>query len=90
MDEAQAQEDQAEMRRIAIIFFTVGGTYFFYSWQKARKRKGLIAQQYDYNKTKDLVYVDKEVVRELNLTWNDLEEMASQPEKYALSNHLKR
>ena len=29
-------------------------------------------------------------MREMNLSWQDVEQMAAQPEKYSLSNHLKR
>ena len=63
----------AEMRRIMIIFFSVGGTFIFYTWMKSRRRSGLMAQQYDYNKTKDLIYIDKATMVEMNLTWQELE-----------------
>ena len=39
---------------------------------------------------KDTVYIDKAAMMELNLTMQDVEQMAQQPEKYILSNHLKR
>ena len=32
--EAQAEEDAGEMRRIAIIFFSVAGSYLFFTWAR--------------------------------------------------------
>jgi len=34
--EAEAEEERSEKRRIAIIFFSVGGSYFLYAWNKSR------------------------------------------------------
>ena len=47
-------------------------------------------QQRDLQAGRDLIYIDKQAMREMNLSWQDVEQMATQPEKYSLSNHLKR
>lgn len=73
-----------------IILFGILSNTFLYYWLK-RRREAKYANQYrDVEQTKNLVYIDRQAMKEMQLSMEDLMEMAEQPEKYALSNHLKR
>lgn len=65
------------MRRVGIIFFSFIGSYVFYVWMKARRNVGRQSQQRDYEQTKGLIYIDKQAMRDMNLSFKELEEMAS-------------
>ena len=70
--EAQAQNDKAEMRRIAILFFIVGSMYIFAVWMKSRRKMGIEAQQRDLEQTHNLVYIDRAAMHDMNLTMQDV------------------
>ena len=63
---------------------------YLYTYLKAKKKASYANQIRDVEQTKDLIYIDRQFVLDMNLSEDELIEMAMQPEKYALSNHLKR
>ena len=83
----EEEEHIAALNQVAIVIFTFVGSYVFWLWMAQRRK---LAIQVQVRGNPNLIYIDKAAMKEMDLSIEELRQMDSQPEKYALSNHLKR
>jgi len=60
-----------------MLALSLAGTYSFFAWHRSKKRQGIVeAHRNVYEKCNNSMHIDKSAMKELGLTWADVEQMA--------------
>lgn len=89
-DRAEREERFLTKSRTLILIFGLVSNIILYLWLRDRRNRGREVQMQSYDQLKGKIFIDKEKAIEMGLSKDDLQRMASQPDKYVLSRHLQR